>query len=192
MERRYRTLRLKVKKYLKSEQRKKSWMGRCLSTKIFDERFWLWHKHSVAVGAGWGAVSSIMPLPMQSLWGVAACVWKKGNIPVAVFMAWLSPPGSIIAVVPLQWWLGWWILTSFGFDGSGASIKMLENAITNISLQPLGNLNYWMLGTEFLLGLALSCTVLGLLCYGLVLGIWSLVEGVKHRGASHDVSDGKN
>ncbi len=196
MERRYRTLRFKVKKYLKSEKRKNTWMGRCLSSEIFDERYWLWRKHSVAVGAGWGAASAIAPVPMQSFWGIAACLWKKGNIPVAVFMAWLSPPGFIVVAVPLQWWLGWWILRVLGFDGSGASISMLKKVVTGIAdnffLAPLDGVNYWMFGVEFSLGVILSCSLLGVLCYGLTYGIWSLVDWWKSRLHADDVSGEEN
>lgn len=59
----------------------------------FDSVYWSWNRQSVATGAGWGAAAAIAPLPMQSLWGVFACLWRKGNIPVAILMAWLSPPG---------------------------------------------------------------------------------------------------
>lgn len=166
-------------------------MGRYLSSEIFDERFWHWRKRGVAVGAGWGGASAILPAPMQSFWGMAACIWKKGNIPVAVFMAWLSPPGSFIVVVPLQWWLGWWILTALGFTGSGANIGMMKSVALTRTLEPLGDLNYWMMGTEFILGVILSCTALGFLCYGLVYGVWSLVDWLKKGSDEVGSGDGE-
>lgn len=93
MEHRYRQLMRKVRLYLLTEVRKKSWASKFLSASVFDSVYWSWNRQSVATGAGWGAAAAIAPLPMQSLWGVFACLWRKGNIPVAILMAWLSPPG---------------------------------------------------------------------------------------------------
>ena len=91
MEHRYRQLMRKVRLYLLTEVRKKSWASKFLSASVFDSVYWSWNRQSVATGAGWGAAAAIAPLPMQSLWGVFACLWRKGNIPVAILMAWLSP-----------------------------------------------------------------------------------------------------
>ena len=72
MEHRYRQLMRKVRLYLLTEVRKKSWTSRFLSAKIFDPVYWSWTRESVATGAAWGAAAAIAPLPMQSLWGVFA------------------------------------------------------------------------------------------------------------------------
>ncbi|XBD76019.1 DUF2062 domain-containing protein [Akkermansia massiliensis] len=61
-----------------------------------------------------GAAAAIAPLPMQSLWGVFASLWRKGNIPVAILMAWLSPPGFTFFAIPAQWWLGWFLFPLWG------------------------------------------------------------------------------
>ena len=105
MEHRYRQLMRKVRLYLLTEVRKKSWASKFLSASVFDSVYWSWNRQSVATGAGWGAAAAIAPLPMQSLWGVFACLWRKGNIPVAILMAWLSPPGFTFFAIPGQWWL---------------------------------------------------------------------------------------
>ena len=76
MERPYRALRLKVRKYLRSEHQKKTWMGRYLSVGLFDKRMWQWEKSSVALGACFGGIASLLPIPMQSCWAVVACLWN--------------------------------------------------------------------------------------------------------------------
>lgn len=92
----------------------KSWASKFLSARVFDSVYWSWNRQSVATGAAWGAAAAIAPLPMQSLWGVFACLWRKGNIPVAILMAWLSPPGFTFFAIPAQWWLGWFLFRFWG------------------------------------------------------------------------------
>ena len=114
MEHRYRQLMRRVRLYLLTEVRKKSWASKFLSARVFDSVYWSWNRQSVATGAAWGAAAAIAPLPMQSLWGVFACLWRKGNIPVAILMAWLSPPGFTFFAIPAQWWLGWFLFSILG------------------------------------------------------------------------------
>jgi len=71
----------RVRLYLLTEVRKKSWASKFLSARVFDSVYWSWDRQYVATGAAWGAAAAIAPLPMQSLWGVFACLWRKGNIP---------------------------------------------------------------------------------------------------------------
>lgn len=182
MERRYQKLVRKVKGYLLREQRKKSSMGkivRSLGTRLFDERYWRWERRSVAVGGGWGAAAAVSPLPLQSLWGILASLWKKGNVPVAVLMAWLSPPFFMLVFTPVQWWVGNFLFKIVGLDGSQASFDSVKHAIhvsyQDMSLAPFEQFNYWILGLEWLLGVILTCTATGLLVYGLILALWELI-----------------
>ncbi|MEG0333057.1 MAG: DUF2062 domain-containing protein [Akkermansia sp.] len=164
----------KVKRYLLLERRKKSMMGRYLKVEIFNEEYWGWNRHSVTVGATWGSVCAILPVPMQTFWGIGCCLWKKGNIPVSVLMAWLSPPGFLVVATPAQWWVGWFILSFLGFPGSGASVEMLQKALQTTSMTPLHGLNYWMFGAEFGLGLVLTCLAMFFFSWSLVQIIWLL------------------
>ncbi|QAA69503.1 hypothetical protein C1O62_10005 [Akkermansia muciniphila] len=115
MEHRYRQLMRRVRLYLLTEVRKKSWASKFLSARVFDSVYWSWDRQSVATGAAWGAAAAIAPLPMQSLWGVFACLWRKGNIPVAILMAWLSLPALPFLPFPLN---GGWGGSFFRFWGS--------------------------------------------------------------------------
>ena len=153
----------------------------------------------MATGVGWGAACAIAPVPMQSLWGIGACLWRKGNIPMAVLMAWLSPPGSVLVFVPLQWWLGWWIVTTLGFTGSGASLDIVKQAlgvpgdsslwdvgswqIASMTLKPLKELSYLSCLGEFVIGVVVSASVLGFVCYLIVQGLWSMSILIHRRQA---------
>ena len=163
MEHRYRQLMRKVRLYLLTEVRKKSWTSRFLSAKIFDPVYWSWTRESVATGAAWGAAAAIAPLPMQSLWGVFACLWRKGNIPVAILMAWLSPPGFTFFAIPAQWWLGWFLFSRLGLPTSGATWNMLKTGVEQWSWAPFNGLGIGMVSLEFLTGWAVSSVVLGML-----------------------------
>ena len=147
----------KVRLYLLTEVRKKSWASKFLSASVFDSVYWSWNRQSVATGAGWGAAAAIAPLPMQSLWGVFACLWRKGNIPVAILMAWLSPPGFTFFAIPGQWWLGWFLFPSVGIPTSGANWQMLKTGVQQWSWAPFDGLSIGMVSLEFLTGWIVSC-----------------------------------
>lgn len=172
MEKHYRRLVRKVKYFLLTEIRKKSWWSKLLAANVFDARFWSWERGSVARAAGWGSMAAISPLPVQTFWAILACLWRKGNVPVGVLMAWLSPPGFTFFAIPAQWFLGNYVCAMLGFEGSGAKWAMLEQATKYMSLQPLDGLNLYMIGVEFFLGWILSSIVVGFLCYGIVNCIW--------------------
>ena len=186
MEHRYRQLMRRVRLYLLTEVRKKSWASKFLSARVFDSVYWSWDRQSVATGAAWGAAAAIAPLPMQSLWGVFACLWRKGNIPVAILMAWLSPPGFTFFAIPAQWWLGWFLFSILGFPTSGANWEMLKAGVQQWSWTPFGGLSIGMVSLEFAAGWMVSSVVLGSLCYGLVQldGGWASSCTAEKRAAS--------
>ncbi len=174
MEHRYRQLMRRVKLYLLKEKRKKSFMSRFFGAGIFNDEYWALSRRGVTVGATLGAVAAISPLPMQSLWGIAGCLWKKGNIPIAVLMAWLSPPGFTIVAVPAQWYLGNVVLEFLGLSSSGANWTMMTEVVQQMTIEPLQHLNVWYIGIEFTLGWILSSFVVGLLVFLLVQSLWTL------------------
>lgn len=184
MEHRYRQLMRRVRLYLLTEVRKKSWASKFLSARVFDSVYWSWDRQSVATGAAWGAAAAIAPLPMQSLWGVFACLWRKGNIPVAILMAWLSPPGFTFFASPAQWWLGWFLFSILGFPTSGANWEMLKAGVQQWSWTPFGGLSIGMVSLEFAAGWVVSSVVLGSLCYGLVQLGWRMGQFLHSRKKS--------
>ncbi len=176
----------KVRYYLLTEVRKKSWVSRFLSAKVFDKTYWSWERDAVARGAGWGSIAAIAPVPMQTFWGIGLCLWSKGNIPMAVLMAWLSPPGFILFAVPAQWYLGWWIFSKLGVSTSGASWQMMTDFLDelknwNWTLDPFSGLSVGWVGLEFLVGWVVSSIVLALVCYWGIQLVWRLAHYLKMR-----------
>lgn len=183
MERRYRKLVRKVRTYLRKEQRKNSFWSRFITEKAFCPSYWKWQRQSVSIGAGWGAAFAISPLPMQTIWAMLSCVWKKGNIPIAVLAALLSPPGFAFVSIPSQWLFGTWLLSFTPIESSGLSFEVVKNtvgeALKQVSFSPLkaitSEIGFWHLMLEFALGAVISCVVLGLFCYLATQGIWRVI-----------------
>lgn len=176
MESRYKKWMRKIKAYLLREQRKETNMGRILryiGMKIFNEHYWVWERRGISIGAGWGAAAAVSPLPFQTIWGILACLWKKGNIPVAVIMAWASPPFFMLFFTPIQWWVGNFIFKLFGSE-SGASVHMVEQALRHWSWEPFVGVNIYLGIAEYVLGVVASCSIIGFLAYCLVQGLWEV------------------
>ncbi len=74
---------------------------------------------------------------MQSLWGVFASLWRKGNIPVAILMAWLSPPGFTFFRHSAQWWLGWFLFSLVGLPHVRSELADAENGSAAMVLGPV-------------------------------------------------------
>lgn len=172
-----------MRDYLRKERLKDSFWSRFISDKTFCPQFWRWQRDSVAVGLGWGSFFAISPLPMQSLWAAGACVWKKGNIPIAILAAWLSPPGTLFFSIPLQWFFGSWLLDLTPLGTSGLSFDIIKGsvkeALNEYSLAPLkaitSEIGFWHALSEFLLGAVVSCTVLGIFCYFATHALWRII-----------------
>lgn len=200
MEKRYRQLIIKVRAYLRKEQKKKSFWSRFISDKMFCPDYWKWQRRSVSIGAGWGAFFAISPLPMQGLWGAAACAWKKGNIPIAVLAAWLTLPGFTFFSIPMQWYFGSFLLdlTPIGNSGLGFDIikQSVRETLDSVSLSPLmkitSEVGFWHVTLEFVLGAVLSCSLLGIFCYLMTQGIWrvfSFFAGKRKKTTSPSTSE---
>lgn len=187
--RRYRELVAKVRLYFKREQSKKTFLSRFIPAALFKPDFWRWEQDTVATGMGWGMFFAIAPVPMQSLFAASFCVWRRGNIPIAVLAAWLSPPGSLFVIMPLQWYFGFWIQSLLGMSTSGLTYATVKTAMQTGHWRTLWQLvegmNAWLLIQEFLLGTILSCSILGLFVYALIQGIWSLTVLFKRHPHTH-------
>lgn len=176
----------RVRYYLLTERRKKTFVGKWLSQRVFDRHLWAWEERGIAVGAGWGAAWAIAPVPMQTLFAIASCVWKRGNVPMGVVMCWLSFPGYQVFVWPVQWWIGAALLGWSG-HGSGASLALIAESARQVPAcyeqgscqplwEPLSRLNLGWLSAEFVLGTVVSCILFGLFMYGVVRLAWRLAD----------------
>lgn len=184
----YHNLTRRVRYYLLREKRKKSFTGKFLPRRIFDRQLWAWDERGIAVGAGWGAAWAIAPVPLQTLFAIASCVWRKGNIPVGVLMCWLSFPGYQVFVWPVQWKLGSLLLSWCG--DSGASLQIVAQCAESISIaceaggweavcEPMLHVRLGWLAAELLLGMLASCAASGLLCYAIVRLGWRIAKIAK-------------
>lgn len=188
MEHRYRKIMRNIKAYLLTEQKKKSFLGKMLNYigrgRLYDERYWKWHRAEVAIGAGWGAAAAVSALPLQTFWAILAAWWRKGNIPAAAVMAWLSPPFFMFFFTPVQWFVGHYMLGFFPIDGSNLTYgtvkefsKMLyQEPMSSWTIESLENVNWLMGGVEYVLGHTLTCSIAGIGVYFLVHGIWLLMD----------------
>ena len=193
---RYQKLVEKVHAYLTAERNKKGFWSRFISDRFFDPEYWSWHRRSVAIGSGWGAFFSIAPVPMQSLWGAGFAVWKRGNVPIAILCAWLSPPGFTFISVSLQWLLGSWLLKVMGVATSGLTFAAVKSAAAQGSVSAFRELasdtSFTLVATEFVLGTLVSCSVFGLFCYGLVQAVWQVclwIKGLTSRAGTGGRAD---
>ena len=66
-----------------------------------------------------------------------------------------------------------------GCSGSGANIHMLKTVAVEQSLSALSQLNCWMLGTELVVGVLLSCAFAGFFAYSIVYVLWTVAEMLK-------------
>ncbi len=167
---------------LREQWRRRTFLGRMLPRRVFARSLWRWEREGVATGVCWGAICALAPLPLQSLFAIAACVWRRGNIPMGYLACWLSVPGYQIIAWPLQWWVGAELLRVLNL-GSGASFALIGQAMQNFNhgyeavLTPLRSISMPLLAAEFLLGCAITCTLAGMLARALVLLCWRAKQG---------------
>ncbi len=162
---------------IREQRRQRTLLGRLLPARVFAPALWQWEREAVATGVGWGVVCALAPLPLQSLFAIFACIWRRGNIPLGYLACWLSFPGYQVIAWPLQWWVGAAIMRSVNL-GSGASIRLIGEAMGHFAqgyeavLAPLHAISLPLLAVEFLLGCAITCAVAGMLARHLVLLCW--------------------
>ncbi|MFQ7534865.1 MAG: DUF2062 domain-containing protein [Akkermansia muciniphila] len=114
----------------------------------------------------------------------------QGNIPVAILMAWLSPPG--FTFLPFRASGGWG--GSFFQRGDShlrGKLADAENGVQQWSWAPFDGLSIGMVSLEFLTGWIVSSVVLGFLCYGLVQLAWGAGHFLRSRKNPGKPSSGK-
>ena len=60
-------------------------------------------QHSISWGMAFGLAANWIPLPIQSVLAALGCIWKRGNIPLAVALVWLSNPVTLVPMVLLAY-----------------------------------------------------------------------------------------
>ncbi len=172
----------RVDTYIREQRARGTLLGRLLPRRIFAPRLWRWERRGVSTGAAWGVATAFAPLPLQTLFALIACVWRRGNIPIGVLACWVSIPGYQIIVWPLQWWVGALFFRALGY-GSGASFTLIARSARQFAhgweagIAPLREISLPLLGGEFLFGCLVTCALLGLVVKGLILLIWRPKRG---------------
>ncbi len=171
----------RVDAYIRDQRARDTLLGRLLPASAFSPELWHWERRGISTGAAWGVAMGFAPLPMQTLFAILACVWRRANLPVGIISCWVSVPGYQIIVWPLQWWVGALLFRAMGCD-SGASSALIARSAREFSkgweagLAPLQEISLPLLGAEFLFGCLVTCALLGLLVKGLILLIWRLQD----------------
>ncbi len=134
-----------------------------------DPRLRAPRRHSVALGAGIGALASVIPLPVQIPIAVLAAVWLRAHVAAAAAATLISNPLTIVPMWSAAWKIGAAIAgtsdqvpgwrSALSLDGSLFTWTGLLDALSGI-------------GLPLLIGLPILGAALGLTVYGVVMLAW--------------------
>ena len=126
-------------------------------------------RHSVALGAGIGALASVIPLPIQIPIAVLAAIWLRAHVATAAAATLVSNPLTIVPIWAAAWKIGSAIAGSpdtppdlqfdWSFQAGWSTLVSLLNVVSAHG-QPL------------LVGLPVLGAALGLAAYIVVMLAW--------------------
>ncbi|MBR6576265.1 MAG: DUF2062 domain-containing protein [Akkermansia sp.] len=167
----------KVDAYLRRKRAGSRVWSLMLPERLFTPELWLWEPRSVARGAAWGTSWAIAPVPLQMVFTVLCSIWTRGNVPMSVLACCISFPGYQVFAWPLQWYVGAIVLSSIGL-GSGIDMELIRSAAAAATqgwsavMHVLQGVSLLMIGVELLLGCLVTCTLMGVCTYSLVMLLW--------------------
>jgi uncharacterized protein (DUF2062 family) len=134
-----------------------------------DPRLLALRRRSVALGAGIGALASVIPLPIQIPIAVLTAVWLRAHVAVAAASTLVSNP---LTIVPM-WAAAWKIGTALTGDPEGAppgqwAIGFDRDLLTWVGLADALS----TVGPPLLIGLVVLGAALALTAYALVMIGW--------------------
>ncbi len=124
--------------------RLRAWLGGA----VVDRGLWTLHREKMAWGLAAGLFIAIQPLPMQTLWAVALCIWRRWNVPMAILACWFTNPLTAVITYGPSWVLGKWML--YGKLEWNFSLGAALNDIKAFSLGSLVAGPVWALAGFFL------------------------------------------
>jgi uncharacterized protein (DUF2062 family) len=136
-----------------------------------DPRLLALRRRSVALGAGIGALASVIPLPIQIPIAVLAAVWLRAHVAVAAAATLVSNP---LTIVPM-WAAAWKIGTIFA-GGPDAALSWRRALAFDADLLTWAGLADAVstVGPPMLIGLTVLGAALALAAYALVMLGWRL------------------
>jgi uncharacterized protein len=134
-----------------------------------DPRLLALRRRPVALGAGIGALASVIPLPIQIPVAVVTAVWLRAHVPVAAAATLVSNP---LTIVPM-WVAAWKIGAAFAGAGDAAAPWQWAMVFDEDLLTWAGLLDaISTVGPPLLIGLPVLGVALALAAYALVMLAW--------------------
>lgn len=140
---------------------------RFLGTRITDPNLWHLNRHCVANGMLIGVICALLPIPLQMVPALLFAVLFRANIPLVLFLVWLTNP---LTAVPV--WYACYVL------GARMLGMQPEWQINDTSFEAVWN-SIWVNAGQIYLPMAFGAVVAGV-----VLGIAGWV-GVHYAWKAH-------
>lgn len=154
-----------MKKWLQGRLPTRAWVLEqkalgAISHRLHDPNLWHINRHSVAAAVGVGLFAALIPIPAQMALGALLAILFRGNLPIAVSMAWVSNPFTAPFLFYAAYRIGTFLL---GWDRSAV---VFPTSLEELSFDLV---HLWQ---PILLGCVLLALLTGVLSYFLVKLAW--------------------
>ena len=161
----------RARKFLRSGfMRRFPWLVKLMAP-LFNRQYWVPSPHRMALGLSIGLffAFSMMIVPLQMICAAFACLYFRGNLPIAFGACWITNPLTIPPLILATSWVGS-KLDEVGF-GISDSVDSIKIPATSIEVN-------W---AHFLVGSITSGIVLAILAYPILLGILWIIPKPRKR-----------
>lgn len=154
--------------------RKIKWLDPVVKA-VFNRRYWLPCRGTVANGLSVGLFCAMLPIPFQMIVAALGCLRARGNVPTAVAACWITNPVTQIPVMALQERFGFWLHESVGIPRP-PYLSNMEMSFNTPRVELFGTLLLEGGATtanigNFVLGFLSTGLFLALLAYPIIYGI---------------------
>lgn len=172
------------KKYLPSHDSVRSHrVVRWLGPLLHHHNLWHLNRRSVAGGVAIGAFTGLIPGPVQMLLAAIFAIVFRVNLPVAVFTTLYTNPFTTVPLYLLAYEIG--KLFYYPAGAQAPSFDFDWNSQSWLDFFPA--LFQWVvsLGPTFVVGVAIFASLLSLISYFTVRGLWRLAAVMQWRRRRH-------
>ncbi len=99
-----------INKYIPDVKTLKDKELKMLGKFIHDPNLWHLNRYSVSTAFSTGLFAALIPVPFQMLLGAVLSIIFRGNIPIAVALAWVSNPITTPPLLYLEYKIGTFVL----------------------------------------------------------------------------------